>query len=130
MTNVARNVYGLSVDTEETDWAYLAGLVDGEGSIYIRDTYRNRAGELRQRRTPAVSIDVGMTDEATIERCRQITGVESGGRREMRNRIKPLYTWSAHSANAVWIAERLLPYSVTKREALERLIAARGGGSK
>jgi hypothetical protein len=86
-------------------WGWLAGIIDGEGHIA----------------TERPAIVVGMTDEATINRCREITGVGSVKRRVI-GRKTPLYFWAVYSANARDVAWLCLPFLVTKREAARKLV--------
>ena len=44
----------VSGTVDEKDWAYLAGIIDGEGSINIRSHFRVPALDLMSKMTPGL----------------------------------------------------------------------------
>jgi hypothetical protein len=104
---------------EKWRWAWLAGLFEGEGYI----CFCNKNG---------VSVRIGMTDEDVIDTVHRLFPTSSTYRREMKNRVKPLYVWQVTNKVGVTdFLEGVLPYlherrGARAREALERLKHNRG----
>lgn len=85
-----------------TDAAYLAGLMDGEGSIV--------AAMQRQNRT-TWRISIANTDFRLLAWCKEVTGCGSIVRKLSAN---PKHadggSWQCYSWNALEIIEQILPY--------------------
>ena len=101
--------------------AWLAGLIDGEGCISLtrrRPQRKNRALAYNYR----LVLKVTMCHEATVRRCRELTGLGSIHSQEsQRAHYTQAYTWFCNAGDAGMIIEALLPWLVTKRE--EALVA-------
>lgn len=105
----------LSVPTTELDYAWAAGVLEGEGcfSIHRRNDRSN---------TLNTAIHCEMTDEDVVRRLHKIFGVGSvnlrsntSGRVDRRTR-KPTWIWSAQSKNDVLeVVLRVLPYLGERR---------------
>jgi hypothetical protein len=102
--------------SDESDWAWFAGLFEGEGSISFRG--KN-----------SVSLYIGSTDQDVLQRVRSIVGGNVGGPYKHRDRLtsKPYFQWRLYQQNMVEQAiERIKPYLLTRRstrlsEAQQRL---------
>lgn len=95
----------------ETEKAYIAGLIDGEGHIGI---YRESRGCLR----PQVRIE--MQDKELVEWLHSITGAGGTTRTITRNGYKYhtyAIKWSARKAAALLV--EVLPYLRAKRKQAE-----------
>ena len=94
--------------------AWLAGLYEGEGSLFGFSNSRT-AGALR----------IGMTDEDVIHRCREVMGVgHVTGPREQRPPRKPIWTWSVYQrSDLLMVVEAILPYLGERRR--QRVIEVR-----
>lgn len=101
------------VDTES---AYLAGLIDGEGSIIA--VKRNKKGRITWR------LQVSSTTPILLDWCVEKTGVGKIIKRVSRN---PLHAdsqwWQCYSWNAKKILEQTLPYMVLKKDKAVKMIA-------
>ncbi len=74
---------------DDSDWAWLAGIFEGEGCITF--TGRN-----------SVCLSVNMTDRDVVERCLHLTGVGSlYSRSETRGRAKTLWGWQIANQDGV-----------------------------
>jgi len=109
-----------------TDLAYLAGLIDGEGCLRVKRSqpYRHLTGRIN----PAYSctMHVRMVDEPAIAFLRDTLG--GWGWREKTAHCasgRPLYCWQATDADAERIIRALLPYFRVKRAQAENLLALR-----
>jgi len=99
---------------KETDWAYLAGLIDGDGTISIRHVHKNKY-------CPYVSI--ANTNRAALERCRDMMG--SGSITTKRARKKNHL--ESYAVNWVYdvalkIVEKCLPYLIIKKDRAQALL--------
>lgn len=106
----------------EADFAWAAGIIDGEGYVTVRTQKDNRNGK------PYVhpQITVNMTHEPTILRLREIFGVGSFSKLNIPPQFptrKQAWRWSAVCRHADVVARKILPYSLTKREEVEAIIA-------
>jgi hypothetical protein len=97
----------------DTDSAYFAGLMDGEGSIIIA---KNKGGRNTWRAT------ISNTDFDLLNWCKKVTGCGSIVRHENSN---PLHAtsgaWQCYSWNARSILKQLLPYLKIK-EKIDRAV--------
>lgn len=93
------------------EWGWLAGIVDGEAHVGLR----------RNGRMP--SIVVGMTDEDSVRRCQELTGMGFVYRRTVK-RKKPLFSWGIYGKDARYVAWLLLPLLTNRKDICEQM--ARG----
>ena len=86
-----------------TDAAYLAGLVDGEGTITLSAS---------KDRTRKPSLSIANTDRGLLEWTREVTG--SGFISTKRSKKEPhhldAHIWASYSDQALNIVEQILPY--------------------
>ncbi len=98
----------------DTEWAWMAGIIDGEGSIIF---YKKTM----------VRLSVEIAEEDIVVRLQKIAGGNISNPRLRKGRNKPLWTWYLGEREQVKYAlENLLPYLGTRRknkanEALDRL---------
>jgi len=106
--------------TQKPCWAWLAGIIDGEGCIDISLGQRKVKGHrtlLHQ-----VRVVIQMTHKPTIQKVRQLTNVGSIRSVPRKPPQRNTWSWKATGARQVSAVLRLcLPWLVTKRE--EALIA-------
>jgi len=87
---------------EEAAW--LAGIVDGEGSIVVAYRGSSRIG---------MSLSVANTDQALIDKCHQIAECGSISDAAPRDATrKKQWQWQVHCHQAKGIINRILPYMV------------------
>lgn len=99
----------------ETDRAYMAGLMDGEGCISV-----DRSGGGR--------IMIGMTDVEVISWLARFGGYVDARRRQPPR--KEMYVWRLHRQACVRaFLEDILPHMklITKREKAEAVVEGRNG---
>ena len=104
---------------------YFAGLFDGEGSVDFkrRIERRKRKNGLEgysYSKSMRIRMEISMTDQDTIQWCCD----NFGGilRLKPRKIHKLQYRWKAVFRNAYKIAKEIIPYSITKKEALQKII--------
>jgi hypothetical protein len=114
-------VYRSSMQTD----AYFAGLIDGEAYVGLK---RKRANGVRP------YIQINMTCEATLIAISNHFGVGTVRPKKVKEGSKPQWVWCAMYYNAVRIAERVLPFSITKRAELLSVVnyvpQSKGAGRK
>lgn len=98
-----------------TETAWLAGLVDGEGCIYI--ARRKPYASLRSYRY-VLGLKIAMCHKPTIDRVAELTGI--GSKHKAQNpggpRSSTAYTWLATADNAARVITEIQPYLITKSE--------------
>ena len=100
--------------------AYLAGLIDGEGSILV-------VQRREQRNTWRLSIS--NTYRPVIEWCRAVTGVGSLvsiPKRHLNPKHADCWVWQCYSWNAAQTLQQTLPFMTIKREKAETLLGEMG----
>lgn len=92
---------------KDTDAAWLAGIIDGEGAIWCRWPKRTN-----------VVVEVKMTDLRTLEHIQSLwPGRLVNGQLSERGWSKlPQFRWSIDTLGAAALLTRIEPFMVTKRE--------------
>ena len=105
----------------ETEAAYFAGLIDGEGSLRIFEMNQYRPVTREQYKVCHLRLSIGMTHEPTIRWLRNLT--ESGAIQFLDNRRHPkwrpawIIVWSTGSAGP--LLKCVLPYLILKKRNAE-----------
>lgn len=89
----------------ETEKAWMAGLLDGEGSISCRWPKRSN-----------VSVELSMTHAPTLEKVQSLFPGLIVSKRNNGYGRKMLFRWRADTNRSKEVLTALLPYLVTKRE--------------
>jgi hypothetical protein len=105
-----------------TDWAYMAGIIEGEGCIRI-----GMQREVKARRTlrHKLVVYVGNTDPRLIAWCRKMFSGSIHYRPARKAQHKPAWIWEAHHQVAEEVLQHCLPYMQIKREQAEVALAFR-----
>jgi hypothetical protein len=109
----------------ETQAAYMAGIMDGEGTFYIGNYSGNRKNGDKHFQT---LIAVACTDKSLIDWLFETFG---GGIRQYtpkqlsKNSRKQVYRWCATSNRMLHICQIILPYLVIKKRQAEIMIDIR-----
>lgn len=97
---------------KRTDLAYLAGIVDGEGSIQIR---KHRDKRVSPGFCYQLVINVANTNEWLINWIHLNFGGNIYRKRKLAQHYKQVYLWSASSLQAKTLLELVLPYLRIKK---------------
>jgi len=98
--------------------AYLAGLIDGEGGIYISKFKRaNPHGFVYE-----LCLRITNTDPSIINLCNKYGGCWQG--QEQTSRWKIVYRWLFGKDDIRFYVPQLLPYLVIKRKQAEIILEA------
>lgn len=109
---------------KETDLAYLAGLIDGEGYVGIKKALAYRC---QGRQTPGyhARIQVRMVDEQAIRHLAETLGGWYYKEKASAAHGRPLYCYQASNKKAEHILRALLPYLRVKTEAAQAVLLLR-----
>jgi hypothetical protein len=102
------------MDTPQ-EFAYLAGIIDGEGSIYIGNFSKNKKTGALYYQT---NMEVTNTDESLMKWLTE----KFGGRihkytekQTPKNSRKPIYRWIVTSDLLTYLCQQMLPYLIIKK---------------
>ena len=107
-----------------SDAAYVAGLFDGEGSVYIKrmdQMKHNRPGKPIHK-VWVIRMEMAMTDKDTIKWCHELFGCGHFGERKVKPGYKRQWRWRVSHRDAVYVAKILSPYAKTKLHKIEQII--------
>ena len=91
----------------ETDLAWAAGIIDGEGCI----TITRAGGQLR--------VMVANTDLRMLHKLRELFGGNISRKKTYRAHYKPQWFWQLCAKDAAGALNAMLPYLVTKADQAE-----------
>lgn len=107
----------------ETELAWLAGLLEGEGCFYL-DASPSR---LRRGARPAIGVTLQMTDEDVVRRAAHLMdspSVYMEKRKTAAPNHLPSYRTGVYGAKAEWLMYILLPFMGNRRsERIRELLA-------
>jgi hypothetical protein len=115
---------------KEREIAYLAGIVDGEGSIYIGNFSCNPVSKLPYYQT---NIQVTNTDKELIDwLCNTFGGLFSKRTQKQHasNSRKQAYMWTASGERLTHLCEIMMPYLICKRRQAEIMLKMRATYTK
>jgi hypothetical protein len=107
---------------EKWMWAYLSGVVDGEGCIYIARHINKPNDALRYR----IRLQITNTKKELLEWIQE----RCGGwiyEKEQIGDWKTSYDWVIADGRAVKLLQKLLPYLIIKKEQAINAISLRNG---
>ena len=114
------------------DIAYIAGLFDGEGSIYyarrIEKKKKHKGKGYRTSMSQRISMEVTMTDESVIRWLHEVLKVGTvvkkprKGLRKDGTKYLMQYKWRCTFRDAYYVCCLLFPYAHTKLEKIQKII--------
>lgn len=106
------------------DAAYLAGLIDGEGSVSVNRTRTGKSAKsCRRGFAYRSSLTITMTDMAVLKWAQKTTGVGAICKKKTaRAKHKPAWAWAVWSVEAADLLRELRPYLKVKRKQADNLI--------
>ena len=103
------------------NFAYLAGLLDGEGCVTYKKYWdRKRKDRPRKYFCWRIQMEIVMTHKPTIQWCADTFGGKVY--EKPRGEHKMQYRWRRSFRDALEIAKAIVPFSVTKKDALQQII--------
>ena len=112
--------------------AYIAGLFDGEGSIYYtrrpEKKKKHKGKGYRYSNSMRISMEVTMTDESVIRWVHEVLGCGTvvrkprKGLRKDGTKFLMQYKWRCTFRDALYVCILLFPYAHTKLEKIQQII--------
>ena len=99
--------------TIDTDAAYLAGLFDGEGSVYYKQTkqIRHKRPGKPVHNIWVIRMEIAMTDKSIINWVHEFTGVGHSGSRKVKPGKKKQWRWRCSHRDAYYVSRLIWPYA-------------------
>jgi hypothetical protein len=108
---------------KETDWAWLAGFIDGEGHLSIRRSYAENTNATRRTRTSdgwtwySARVSVHNTHQVAIERAAAMMDGVATKRRKQAHNVLDIYSVEVSARLKVQeILQHIVPYMIVKRD--------------
>ena len=106
----------------EVDLAYIAGLIDGEGSIQYKQYMRKRKHNPKAYPTWSIRIEIAMTDQSVLIWLNEILGVGTVNPRKVKPGKKKQWRWRCSHRQAYFVAKLIWPYVHIKLPAIKKKI--------
>ena len=109
----------------ENDVAYLAGLIDGEGSIYFRKNHKQRRNTRPGKpihNVTVIRLEIAMTDKDTIKWCHDTFKCGSFGERKVKPGYKRQWRWRVAHRDCLEICMAVWPHIKNKLHKIEQVI--------
>lgn len=94
--------------------AYIAGLVDGEGSITLT---RKHKGDNRQ-----AALSIASTERQLLEFVLKEIGVGKITNKSTKPNCKPAFTYAVYNRQALVLIEQIAPYMMSYKKARAELL--------
>ena len=114
------------------DIAYIAGLFDGEGSIYfarrIEKKKKHKGKGYRTSMSQRISMEVTMTDESVIRWMHEVLNVGTVNRKPRKGfrvdgtKYLMQWKWRCTFRDAFYVCRLLWPYAHTKLPKIQQII--------
>ena len=107
-----------------TDAAYVAGLFDGEGSVYfkkMKQIKHKRPGK-PVHKVWVVRMEMAMTDKEVVKWCHELFGCGAFGERKVKKGYKRQWRWRVAHRDALYVAKILWTHAKTKAHKIEQII--------
>ena len=112
--------------------AYIAGLFDGEGSIYYtrrpEKKKKHKGGGYRISNSLRLSMEITMTDQSVVRWVHEVLGCGTvvrkprKGLRKDGTKFLMQYKWRCTFRDALYVCILLFPYAHTKLEKIQQII--------
>ena len=116
----------------ESEISYLAGLFDGEGSIYYKQSpekkKKHKGSGHRISNSWRINMEITMTDPMVINwvhqlvKCGTVTKKPRKGRRKDGTKYLMQYRWRCTFRDAYYVCCLIYPYSITKLEKVKQIL--------
>ena len=116
----------------ETDKAYIAGLFDGEGSIYFakrpEKKKKHKGGGYRISNSQRISMEITMTDRSVLQWVHEVLGCGTlvkkprKGLRKDGTKFLMQYKWRCTFRDAFYVCCLLWPFAHTKLPMIQQII--------
>ena len=117
---------------KESEISYLAGLFDGEGSIYFarrpEKKKKHNGKGYRTSISQRISMEITMTDKSVLTWVHEVLGVGTlnkkprKGFRKDGTKFLMQYKWRCTFRDAYYVCCLLFPYAHTKLEKIQKIV--------
>ena len=117
---------------KESEIAYIAGLFDGEGSIYYKNApekkKKHKGPGYRESQSWRINMEVTMTDPMVINWLHEtlkvgtVTKKPRKGKRKDGTKYLMQYRWRCVFRDAYYVCCLIYPYSITKLEKVKQIL--------
>ena len=117
---------------QESKISYIAGLFDGEGSVYFarrpEKKKKHKGKGYRTSMSQRISMEITMTDESVIRWGHEVLGCGTvvpkprKGLRKDGTKYLMQYKWRCTFRDAYYVCLLLFPYAHTKLEKIQQVI--------
>jgi hypothetical protein len=109
----------------DVDAAYIAGLFDGEGSVYYKLTKRKRHDRPGKpvHNTWVIRMEIAMTDQSILIWLWETLGCGKVGPRKVKPGKKPQWRWRCSHRDAYHVCKVIWPFVHVKLEKINQIIA-------
>ena len=108
----------------QSDYAYVAGLFDGEGSVYFKKTtqkkYQRRGQPVHN--VTIIRMEIAMTDKDVVKWCHDLFQCGAFGERKVKPGYKRQWRWRVAHRDAYYVAKILWPFAQVKLHKIEQII--------
>jgi len=116
----------------DTDRAYIAGLFDGEGSIYfarrLEKKRKHKGGGYRLANAQRISMEITMTDKSVLMWVHEVLGVGTlvkkprKGYRKDGTKFLVQWKWRCTFRDAYYVCTLIWPWSHTKLPKITQIL--------
>jgi len=122
MTTMERKQFYITMS--DSDLAYIAGLFDGEGSVYykkLKQKRHNRPGK-PVHNVWSIRMEIAMTDYSVLVWLTEILGCGKLNSRKVKPGRKKQWRWRCSHRDAFHVACLLFPYAHVKLAGIQKII--------
>lgn len=108
----------------DVDAAYIAGLFDGEGSVYYKLTKRIRHDRPGKpiHNTWVIRMEIAMTDKSVLVWLHEVLGCGTVGPRKVKKGNKPQWRWRCSYRDAYYVCKIIWPFAHVKLDKVQKII--------
>jgi len=127
---MVRNRYFMTISNEQA--AYIAGLFDGEGSIYFakrpEKKKKHKGPGFRYSNSQRISMEITMTDQSVLKWVHEVLGVGTlnkkprKGFRKDGTKFLMQYKWRCTFRDAFYVCCILWPHAHTKLPKIQQIL--------
>ena len=127
---MVRNRYFMTITNEQA--AYIAGLFDGEGSIYFakrpEKKKKHKGPGFRDSNSQRISMEITMTDQSVLKWVHEVLGVGTlnkkprKGVRKDGTKFLMQYKWRCTFRDAFYVCCVLWPHAHTKLPKIQQIL--------
>ena len=106
------------------NYSYLAGLFDGEGSVYYKQLKKTKHTVPGKpvHMVWIIRMEIAMTNYIAVKWVHNMVKVGFFGERKVKEGYKRQWRWRASNRQALSVAREIIPYCIVKKDKLQQII--------